>query len=136
MNAINFPVCISLAWILASPLVIYRLVKTARSDPRLIAVVTIVGAAYLLTVTGAAYIAYEAFAGSMSDALNNAFFFLIVISPIWVLISPFVIYKLFKAKRPVWACVVILMVVGAIVMDYDLIPAILRGLAAAETFRN
>ena len=101
-----------------------------------VAVLTIAGAVYLLTAIYAAYLLYEAFAGDMSDASNKAFLFLAAISPVWILISPFVIYRVFKIKRPEWACVAVLTVVGAIVMDCTLLSAILHGLAETQTFRN
>ena len=136
MNEVDFQAWISLAWVLASPLVINKLVKAGRSNRVSVAVLTIVGAVYLLMAIYAAYLLYEAFAGDMSDASNKAFLFLAAISPVWILISPFVIYRVFKIKRPEWACVAVLTVVGAIVMDCTLLSAILHGLAETQTFRN
>ena len=136
MNEVDFQAWISLAWVLASPLVINKLVKAGRSNRVSVAVLTIAGAVYLLTAIYAAYLLYEAFAGDMSDASNKAFLFLAAISPVWILISPFVIYRVFKIKRPEWACVAVLTVVGAIVMDCTLFSAIFHGLAETQTFRN
>ncbi|MFM0287496.1 hypothetical protein [Paraburkholderia megapolitana] len=136
MNELDFQEWISLAWILAAPLVINQLVKTGRSNRALIKVLTIAGAAYLLTVAGAMYLAYEAFNGNVGEASNRAILFIIVISPVWILISPFVIYRLFKIKRPEWAWVTVLTAIGAIMADCTILPAILQGLAETQVFRN
>lgn len=136
MNEADFQAWISLAWVFASPLVINKLVKTGRSDRALIAVLTIVGAVYLLTVAGGVYFAYEAFNENLSGVSNIAILFLAAISPVWILISPFVIYRLFKIKRPEWAYVVALTVVGGIVIDCIMLSSFLHGLAATQSFRN
>ena len=132
MNKLDFQAWISLAWILASPLAINKLVNTGRSDKVPVAVLTPVGAVYLLTVAGAAYLAHDAFSGNMSDASFRVFFFLAAIAPLWILASPFVIYRLFKSERPQWAWVAVLVVVGAIMIDW----IALGGLAGTQTFRN
>lgn len=136
MNEVDLQAWISLAWVLASPLVINKLVKAGRSNRVSVAVLTIVGAVYLATVIYAVDLLYEAFAGDMSDASNKAFLFLAAISPVWILISPFVIYGLFKIKRPEWAWVAVLTIVGAVAMDCTLMSAIFHGLAETQIFRN
>ena len=136
MNETDFQAWISLAWVLASPLVIKKLVRTGRSDRSSTAVLITIGAVYLLTAICAMYLAYEAFTGDMSDASNKAFLFLAAIAPVWILISPFVIYRLFKIKRPEWAGVAILTVAGAVVMDCTLLSAVLHGIAETQIFRN
>ena len=100
MNKLDFQAWISLAWILASPLAINKLVNTGQSDWAVLAVSTLAGTVYVLTVPGAAYLAYKAFSGNMSDASFRVFFFPAAIAPLWILASSFVIYRLFKSERP------------------------------------
>lgn len=128
----DYQAWISLAWILASPLVINKLVATGRSDRMPVATLAPVGVVYLLTVAGAVYLAHAAFSGNMSDGSFGVFFFLAAIAPLWILASPFVIYRLFKAERTQWAWVAILLVVGAIAVDW----IALGGIAGTQTFRN
>ncbi|MFL9871491.1 hypothetical protein [Paraburkholderia megapolitana] len=132
MNRLDFQGWISLAWVLASPLVINKLVAMGRSDRAPIAVLTAVGVVYLLTVAGAVYLTHEAFSGHMSDDSFGVTLFFAAIAPLLILASPFVIYRLFKAKRPQWAWVAILVVVCAITVDW----VALGGIAATQSFRN
>ena len=132
MNEVDFLAWISLAWVLVSPLVISKLVDMARLDRVLVGVLAPIGGGYLLTVAAAVYLAHKAFSGRMSDGSFAVFFFLAANAPLWILVSPFVIHRFFKNDRPQWAWVAILLVVGAVMIDW----IALGGIAGTQTFRN